>query len=38
MKEISKYKTRPIRFLRVIEHDDWKIKMYSISYNSEKGI
>lgn len=27
----SAYKKRPIRFLKIIEHDGWKIKAYSIS-------
>ncbi|MBL0355910.1 MAG: hypothetical protein IPP72_03055 [Chitinophagaceae bacterium] len=33
---ISEYKIRPIRFLKIIEHDEWKVKLYSISCKSEK--
>lgn len=31
----SPYKKRPIRFLRIIQHKDWKIKLYSISLYNE---
>jgi hypothetical protein len=29
------YETRPIRFVEILSHDNWKIKVYSISYKSE---
>lgn len=32
----SFYQTRPIRFLEILEHENWKIKLYSISVKSEK--
>lgn len=35
MKIQNKYQTRPIRFLEIYEHEDWKIKIYSISSRNE---
>ena len=31
----QKYQTRPIRFLEIFPHQDWKIKLYSISVKNE---
>lgn len=30
------YQTRPIRFLEVHQHQDWRVKIYSISVRNEK--
>jgi hypothetical protein len=35
MKLEGKFKTRPIRFIQIIEHKDWKLKLYSISSKKE---
>lgn len=31
----TEYKPRPIRFLERYQHDDWNLKVYSISFNAE---
>jgi len=31
----NKYKTRPVRFIEICQHDDWQIKIYSISIHDE---
>lgn len=36
MKQIqSTYKTRPIRFMEIYQHQDWRIKIYGISIHNE---
>jgi hypothetical protein len=35
MKIQSVYRTRPIRFIEVYQHNDWQIKLYSISIKGE---
>lgn len=35
MIKFTPYQSRPIRFLEIYEHLDWKIKMYSISIHNE---
>jgi hypothetical protein len=29
------YKKRPVRFLEIYQHEDWRIKIYSISFSNE---
>lgn len=36
MKFKSPYHTRPTRFLQIIDHREWKIKLYSISIKNER--
>jgi hypothetical protein len=36
MKFKTPYRPRPIRFLEIHQHDDWRIKIYSISACSER--
>lgn len=35
MKIKTPYKTRPVRFLEVYQHEDWQVKIYSISVRDE---
>jgi hypothetical protein len=35
MKIKSSYATRPIRFIEIHQHQDWQIKLYSISIKDE---
>jgi hypothetical protein len=35
MNSLTKYQSRPIRFLEIYVHNDWKIKVYSISVRRE---
>lgn len=32
----TQYQTRPIRFIELYQHQDWKIKIYSISIKNER--
>jgi hypothetical protein len=32
---LKNYQKRPVRFLEVYQHDDWRIKIYSISVRNE---